>query len=119
MNRAARRAAARTLTKGAPVPPLCAPGSHAFARISGTVEGVEQVVRVVCRRCRRTFGQVMEQSPADLAIYRQWLEAELAQARGQHLEACPRRFAPDYPASDGCPGCARQDAATRMREGLG
>lgn len=116
MNRNQRHAAARTPARSRP---LCAPGKHAFGRVSATVAGDEAAVRVVCATCRRTFGQVMHESPADLELFRGWLRGELRAAADEHLEACPRRFSPDYLASDGCPGCARQDAAARLAMGVG
>lgn len=115
MNRAQRRAARKPTAPR----PLCPPGQHAFGKVSGTVAGEEVAVRVVCQKCGRTFGQVMHESPADLELFRGWLRSELAAAADEHVEACPRRFSPDYLASDGCPGCARQDAATRMAMGVG
>jgi hypothetical protein len=108
----------RPLRPGVRVP-LCPPGQHQFGKLAGTVAGEEVAVRVVCGRCSRTFGQVMHESPADLERFRAWLRDELVAAAGEHLEACPRRFSPDYLASDGCPGCARQDAATRLAMGVG
>lgn len=117
MNRADRRASTRR--KPGPPAPLCPPGKHAFGKLTGTVAGEQAAVAVVCNRCRRTFGQVMNESPADLALFREWLRTELVTAAGEHVEACPRRFSPDYLASDGCPGCLRQDSASRLAMGVG
>lgn len=72
MNRAQRRQAAR---EGAAVPPRCPTGTHAFGRVSGTNEGREVAVRVVCSTCRRTIEQVLDEDPAELARYQAWLEA--------------------------------------------
>lgn len=111
MNRARRRAVKPPRPR-----PLCSPGKHAFGRVSATVAGKGAAVRVVCSTCRRTFGQVMHESPADLELFRGWLRDELRAAVEEHLEACPRRFSPDYLPSD---GCARQDAAARLAMGVG
>lgn len=79
MNRAARRAAAREAAKHArrngtgKLPPRCPPGEHAFAKLVGTVAGAAAATRVICSKCRRTFQQVMEESPEDLELYRTWL----------------------------------------------
>lgn len=99
--------------------PLCPPGQHRFGRMSATVAGEEMAVRVLCQRCGRTFGQVMHESPADLERLRLWLANQFAEAVDQHLDACPRRFGPDYLASDGCEGCAGQDSATRLSMAVG
>lgn len=104
MNRATRRAS----RNGRKPPPLCRPGAHSFQRLAATVGGAETAVRVVCTACRRTIQQVMEESPADLAMYREWLAAELAAARAQHVRACPRRFELAAAPSDGCAGCTRE-----------
>lgn len=118
MNRAQRRAARPARSRGGMLP-LCPPGQHAFGRLAGTVAGEEVAVRVVCGRCGRTFGQVMHESPADLELFRGWLRTEFQTAAKEHVEACPRRFSPDYLASDDCPGCARQDSATRLGMAVG
>lgn len=116
MNRAARRQADRARSRSARI---CAPGQHKFGRVSATVAGEETAVAVLCSRCRRTFGQVMHESPADLELFRGWLREELRAAADDHLDACPRRFSPDYLASDGCSGCLRRDAVTRLALGVG
>lgn len=102
LNRQLRRLRAGSL------PPLCPPRKHRYQRLAATVKGAETAVRVTCVRCRRTIQQVFEDSPADLAMYREWLTAELAAARLQHVAACPRRFGVDAAPSDGCAGCARE-----------
>jgi hypothetical protein len=112
MNRTQRRAMKRA-SPGRPLP-ICPPGQHRFGKLTGTVAGEEVAARVVCQRCSRTFGQVMHDSPEDLELFRGWLRTEFVAAAGEHLAACPRRFSPDYLASDGCPGCQRQDAAARL-----
>lgn len=90
--------------------PLCAPGTHAFAEIVGTVAGKAEVTRVVCNGCRRTFQQVMAESPDDLALYRSWLETEIRTARAMHDRACPRRHDLKALPSDRCPGCIQEAA---------
>jgi hypothetical protein len=90
MNRALRR-----LAHG---PKLCKPGTHRFQ--AWTAGG--DIERIVCIRCSRTFMQVMEESPADLAIYRRWLATEL----GKAVHAHPPN--PLKPLVKGCPGCDRE-----------
>lgn len=77
MNRAQRRAAEREAARAArKAPPLCPPRTHAFGELVATVEGEKTASRIVCRKCRRTFEQVMEESPDDLAYYVQWLRSK-------------------------------------------
>jgi hypothetical protein len=90
VNRALRR-----LARG---PKLCAPGTHQFQ--AWTAAG--NIERIVCIRCGRTFMQVMEESPADLAIYRRWLAGELGKAQHVHPPN------PLKPLVKGCPGCDRE-----------
>lgn len=94
VNRAQRRALPRK------PPKLCATGTHAYQ--AWTVAG--ETKRVVCTGCGRTFEQVMEESPADLAIYRRWLAEELGKAVHNHEPD------PKGPFIEGCTGCDREQA---------
>lgn len=86
-NRAERRQAARlelaSKTKADDRPPLCAPGRHAFGRVSATYRGVEVAVRVVCNRCRRLVEQVFREQPETFDAYRAWLADEKLDAAHQ------------------------------------
>lgn len=78
MNRQQRRAHLRSLpdvAPAAPEPELCAPGQHQLGPIRGTVKGDVVVTVVLCSRCRRTFGEILEQDPAYAAMYQEWLDA--------------------------------------------
>lgn len=59
----------------AALPPVCQPGTHAFGEIAGTYRGETVARRVVCSNCRRTFEQVLEEQPEELARFQAWLEA--------------------------------------------
>lgn len=104
MNRRERRLAVRRNGSHPGPPPLCLPGTHAFGKITTTVAGEATATYVICKTCRRTFQQVMEQSPGDLRLYRSFLEAERATIKHTHDPD------PDGLPVDDCPGCARAAA---------
>lgn len=109
MNRHDRRLLARRHSRNGRGPvPLCAPGTHAYGELVATVKGEAAATRIVCQNCRRTFEQVMEESPRDLEIYRDWLTTERAAASTMHTEACPRRRDSSALFVERCPGCARE-----------
>lgn len=109
MNRAERRAALRSARRnGHGLPKRCPPGMHAFGKIAAIVGGRETTARVVCRTCRRTFQQVMGESPEDLAMYRAFVAAEIRSI--VHDRACPRGFDKAALPVSGCAGCAREAA---------
>lgn len=99
---AARAAAADRLTVLPSGPkPLCKPGTHQLSEIVGTVDDKPVATMVACVVCLRTFQQIMEQSPDDLAMYRGFLEAEAAKVEHTHEPD------PDGLPVEGCAGCAR------------
>lgn len=76
MNRAQRRALKRP--RLGPMPPLCPSGQHAIQEVTGTYRGEKVATAAVCTRCRRTSTQILEQSPADRALFETWSAAQAA-----------------------------------------
>lgn len=76
VTRQQRRALERVPAKrDAGPPPLCRAGTHKLMSIEGTVRGAVATKVVLCRRCRRTFQQILDQDPEYAAMYAAWVAA--------------------------------------------